>query len=437
METNHTIRKYKSLFTRLTLIFSGLLCIPISIYNAIVISTFGVTSIILLMCGVIFLCSALFFSKADNYYIGAAIAVLLAMLVVSVLVVRAPYPDMVGANSYIPIIIAAATLLVGIRFGAAITVLILVLIFLSSQAQLLGYEPQYSTVAKTIFYDRYMIALLSFFIAAISEKTTEAALATIKRQEEELRINEKLVAMGVFVGGVAHEIKNPLTILSGTIFRIEKITKEHHCYPLLEDKLYAAKQSIRRIDNIIESLLIIGRTDIAYKSQERCQLSSALAEALEMLAPKIRHVQARILNLGDENIWVYAGSYYLSTVLRILIDNSLDALQQAAQPNPTISIKTEITDKFLKVQVIDNGPGIPKEIQDKIFDPFFTTKEHGKGSGIGLSLGLAICQALGWQLKVETYQKGATFALIIDKYCQGCSQNQSAFAPKSQQVTES
>ena len=74
----------------------------------------------------------------------------------------------------------------------------------------------------------------------------------------------------------------------------------------------------------------------------------------------------------------------LNQVWTNLLDNAFDAMDQNGKG--TLTIKTEKDKEFVRVSIIDDGPGIPEEIRSRVFDPFFTTKEMGKGTGMGLEV---------------------------------------------------
>lgn len=94
-----------------------------------------------------------------------------------------------------------------------------------------------------------------------------------------------------------------------------------------------------------------------------------------------------------------------------LIDNAVDAMQ--GRENSTLEIKTEKDGTCVKVSIIDNGPGIPENIQSRIFDPFFTTKEIGKGTGLGLDITCQIIKQHHGNIKVNSAPGKTQFAVLI------------------------
>jgi len=90
----------------------------------------------------------------------------------------------------------------------------------------------------------------------------------------------------------------------------------------------------------------------------------------------------------------------LQQILVNLIINSRDALADSQQPQ--IKIMVRPMEDMLELNVTDNGPGIPQEMQSKIFDPFFTTKPPGKGTGLGLSVIRRLIQDVGGTIQVES-----------------------------------
>jgi signal transduction histidine kinase len=101
--------------------------------------------------------------------------------------------------------------------------------------------------------------------------------------------------------------------------------------------------------------------------------------------------------------------------MNILI-NAVDSLldQSLSEVEMQIIIKTKQENNQLIISISDNGPGIPKEIQDKIFDPFFTTKDVGKGVGLGLSIAHGIIEQHGGTIEVESGKdNGTDFRILL------------------------
>jgi signal transduction histidine kinase len=140
----------------------------------------------------------------------------------------------------------------------------------------------------------------------------------------------------------------------------------------------------KRINTLVTS--IKGYTHMDQSTEKQLSdIHPGIRNTLTMLGHKIKKNNTKVIenfqaNLPPANIFVSE----INQVWTNLIDNALDAME--ATSNPVLEIKTAKDREFVNVFVIDNGPGIPAEIQDKIFDPFFTTKPMGKGTGLGLEV---------------------------------------------------
>ncbi|MCA1959224.1 MAG: two-component sensor histidine kinase, partial [Desulfomonile sp.] len=99
----------------------------------------------------------------------------------------------------------------------------------------------------------------------------------------------------------------------------------------------------------------------------------------------------------------------LRQVMINLIFNAADAVGEAGG---TILLRTRALDKGIEIQVQDSGRGIPKEYLDKVFDPFFTTKEPGDGTGLGLSVCLAIVESLGGEIDIKSTEGKGTVVTV-------------------------
>ncbi len=146
--------------------------------------------------------------------------------------------------------------------------------------------------------------------------------------------------------------------------------------------------------------------------KQLADVHSGIRNTLTMLNHKIKKSNISYKEEFDSNIpQIKILVSELNQVWTNLIDNALDAMENTT--NPTLTIKTKTENGFLKVDIIDNGPGIPKEIQSKIFDPFFTTKEMGKGTGLGLDVVNRIVSQHNGKITLNSTQGKTDFEICI------------------------
>lgn len=139
-----------------------------------------------------------------------------------------------------------------------------------------------------------------------------------------------------------------------------------------------------RINKLVTSIKGYTHMDQA-PEKERADLHQGIRNTLTMLHHKIRKNQVNVIE--DYQADLPAPLIYVSAMNQVwtnIIDNALDAME--GRENSVLQIRTERDREFVLVHIVDNGPGIPAEIQDKIFDSFFTTKPVGKGTGLGLEM---------------------------------------------------
>lgn len=228
-----------------------------------------------------------------------------------------------------------------------------------------------------------------------------------KRLQMEFFQSEKMAAIGQFAAGVAHEIRNPLSVIGSSIYYLndtlsykDKNVKEH---------LKIIQEEISRCQRIINQLLAFSRK--AKAEVEECDLNRLIEETLslvgkELLANNIRVVKdfssIPILRLNTDDI---------KQVLLNLILNARDAMPKGG----TLKIATNTNSGgSIDLLVSDSGVGIPKREIERIFLPFYTTKETGSGTGLGLySVHSAVRRAKG-TIKVHSQAgKGSVFTITL------------------------
>ncbi|MCU0451274.1 MAG: ATP-binding protein [Bernardetiaceae bacterium] len=141
-------------------------------------------------------------------------------------------------------------------------------------------------------------------------------------------------------------------------------------------------EAAKRIGQIVNSVKSYTHMDKG-AGKEPVQLAEGIRNTLTLLAYKLKSKNIKVVFDPPANLPpVMALPGELNQVWTNLIDNAIDALQPGGQ----LEIQVAPEREFVTVSIIDNGPGIPPEIQDLVFDPFFTTKEVGKGTGLGLDI---------------------------------------------------
>ncbi len=232
--------------------------------------------------------------------------------------------------------------------------------------------------------------------------------ARTERQQAALAQTEKLAAMGSLLAGVAHELNNPLTVVTGNAALLLQ-------RPLGEKDAERARRILsagERCARIVKNFLALARR----RPPERfaVKLNDVVSEALELLAHPLRaHDVAVELDLAPDLPPVWADGHRLHQVVVNLVANAEQALRGVAHAR-ALKLTTRSADGRAWVEVADNGPGVPAAVKERIFEPFFTTKPPGEGTGLGLSLCRNVAAEHAGALEVrDTPGGGATFRLEI------------------------
>lgn len=224
---------------------------------------------------------------------------------------------------------------------------------------------------------------------------------------DELIYRERMIALGQIAGGVAHEVNNPLTTVSGWLQIMLGETAE-------DDKRRAALElvsgEVGRIANIIHHLLSFGRRVPA--EEGRVCLNRVLSDVLELMEYQIRTDNIQIVLSLSENLPSVTGD---ANQLKQVFLNIIVNARQAMLDGGVLTVTTRMTeDGSAEVAIGDTGCGMSPEMTEKIFEPFYTTKTEEGGSGIGLFLCQNIARDHGGMLAVSSRPgEGSTFILTL------------------------
>lgn len=171
------------------------------------------------------------------------------------------------------------------------------------------------------------------------------------------------------------------------------------------------QESSQRIFHLIQSVKNFTHMDQG-KGRELIDIHSGIENTLTMLQYKLKKGNIDIVREFDKQLpRILAMVGELNQVWTNLIDNALDAMEAVGRGR--LVIRTEKDHEFVKVSIIDNGPGIPDEIGSRIFDPFFTTKDIGKGTGMGLDVVSRIVNQHHGSVKVNSEPGNTVFIVCF------------------------
>ncbi len=242
----------------------------------------------------------------------------------------------------------------------------------------------------------------------------------LKRQELEIKLLEqsKLASIGEMATGVAHEINQPLTYISGLLQNYEmNYAKDNSTSNVSLESIKTANHQVDRISDIITHLRTFGRKNPSVK--ERVNLLDVLSETMILLKERIHLQNIKLIkNIPDSIPDVFGSHSQIEQIFINLITNAVDAFEQNdGDRNIEVSMKPFIKKQLIEIRFKNNGPIIPKEIKSKIFDPFFTTKSTGKGTGLGLSIIYGIVQDHQGEIEcISNRDEGTIFSVKFPIY---------------------
>ena len=238
-----------------------------------------------------------------------------------------------------------------------------------------------------------------------------------ERMDEHLREREKLSSLGLLVSGVAHELNNPLSGISGytqlLLLGEEDVQKMEDLRQILSE--------VERCKTLIADLLSFARSHPAEHTE--VDVAAVLRSTFELRSRDLRGsgIQANLYTDPDLPP-VLASAHQLQQVFLHILLNAEQALRSGAGGNLRLSARrahaAEVTSeteaaKWVAVDFYNNGPPIPPDALPHIFDPFYTTKPTEEGTGLGLTVCRRIVQEYGGEVHVESGEAGTTFRVLL------------------------
>ncbi|CAG1022264.1 two-component system, LuxR family, sensor histidine kinase DctS [Methylococcales bacterium] len=241
----------------------------------------------------------------------------------------------------------------------------------------------------------------------LAEQKLQDAYAALQQSQAMLIRQEKLAAMGTLVGGVAHEVNNPLMGIGGYI---------NFAYESMDDgkpreMLGKALKEVERIARIVRGMLVFGRqTD---PSKQEADVIAVLDSLASLIAAEYKECGVTLsMDTASRPPPAAINDDSLQQVLLNLLLNARDSLAGIPPPRE-VTISTGLSDSMLEIAVCDNGPGVADAIISRIFDPFFSTKDPGSGTGLGLAVSRQMAEEVNGSLEYRPGPAGACFILRL------------------------
>lgn len=245
----------------------------------------------------------------------------------------------------------------------------------------------------------------------LSKKIDRANEQRGKLSRELIR-SSKLASVGELATGLAHEINNPLAIISSERTNMVDCIET---LPLSDDQRQELLESVARIRRQVDRcagitarMLKFGRN--TETRPRRTQLQAPIEEVARMLRNQASVRNVEIRTRVDEDLpQVVTDSTELEQVLVNLVNNAMHAMPKGG----AVNIEARGVGAEVHVAVRDTGQGIPPENLERVFEPFFTTKPVGEGTGLGLSVCYGIVRGWGGQIQIESEVGAGTTVTIV------------------------
>lgn len=255
--------------------------------------------------------------------------------------------------------------------------------------------------------DKNIVNYFSIQFDKTDQKSREIELEEEKQKNIQMA---RLSSLGQMAGGVAHEINNPLSIISGFMSALERRLKgDEFDVPKMIELVDKVQTQTFRVSKIIKGLKDFSRND----DHQDMQMTPfrALADTVEILsAAKLKKSGVHIEVVSDQ-IEFLCHPVQIEQVLVNLISNAIDAVQNYDER--WIRLECRQVGNYAEVSVTDSGKGIPEDIAKKMMNPFFTTKEVGRGTGLGLSISKGLIEKHLGRLEIDSTSANTRFVFRI------------------------
>ena len=236
------------------------------------------------------------------------------------------------------------------------------------------------------------------------------------RMRAKLLMSDRMASLGTLAAGIAHEINNPLTYVTGNLEAmaenlavVQRAASGEHGE--LSAQLRDARDGAERMRKIIHGLRTFSRSE--EETRVPLVVHDVLESAIRLTGNEVRH-RAQLVRDFEPMPRVFADDGRLTQVFINLLINAAHAIPEGRSDKNRIIVRTRTDDQGRAViEVEDTGQGMTLDVQSRVFDPFFTTKGVGEGTGLGLSICHGIVSGLGGQISIESIVGSGTLVRVL------------------------
>ena len=245
----------------------------------------------------------------------------------------------------------------------------------------------------------------------------EEALRQLRQAQEDLMRSERLAFTGRLMAQLSHEINNPIhniqSLLQSSVRRLDNNGKA-------QELIQVALEEVIRLAKLTRQMLDFTRGSVREVEQDIVNVHDLLAEVAKAYGDSLRESGIAIVQRSPDGLPPVRGSRdKLKQVLINMVINARDAIiahrqQMEERPEGRIALEASANDGSIRIEISDNGTGIPADKVSRVFDAFFTTKEEVSGVGLGLSVSYGIIQQHRGSIAVASKEgEGTTFTIIL------------------------
>jgi two-component system, NtrC family, sensor kinase len=237
------------------------------------------------------------------------------------------------------------------------------------------------------------------------QSRVEERTAELKSAQDQILRTRRLAALGSLGAGLAHELNNPMTAVTGYLAILKKqLQGTAHA-----EMIVRAQEQANRVARVVEDLRTFADQEQATQGQ-RFPLSRPVRAALALYGERLRSAGITLTTSFEDGLPDAQGDQVqIQQVVAHLVENAINAMPGGGALE--VSLGT-VDGEALRLRIVDTGKGIPVTIRERIFDPFFTTKESAGRVGLGLSVSHSIVEAHHGRIVVES-EEGAGAAVTV------------------------